>query len=62
MKKVLEVTSIIHLDDLRYNLQTNLSVNQLVDFAIGLSENLTDDREYLLTLKKKLDKLNLDVE
>jgi hypothetical protein len=56
MKKVIELPTNIHLEDIKHVLQTKLSISELVDFAIDLS----NDREYLYTLKEQLCKMNLD--
>lgn len=42
----IETSSFISLDELRFNLQYQLSTKELVRFAISLSSNLTEEEEF----------------
>lgn len=53
----LEITSTIDTDSLIYNLQNELSTKDLVQFALNLSLNLTDEEKFFRLLKKKADRI-----
>ena len=52
----IDITSKVDTDAIIYALQTNLSTNQLIDFALLLGDNLTDCETYYKKLKKICDK------
>ena len=60
MKNKIEFTSEVLIDELSRQLKENLSTKELVEFAIGLSNNLTEEIEYLKLLRDKLNKLKLE--
>jgi inorganic pyrophosphatase/exopolyphosphatase len=58
----IEINSEVDVDSITNALQESMSTKQLVDFVIGLSDNLTEDVEYIKLLKQKVDKIVKDYE
>lgn len=54
----IDISTNIHLDDVRYALQMGLTTKQLVNFVMSIGDNLSDPYEFYDLLIRKLDKLN----
>lgn len=57
MKNKIDITSSISLDEIKYELQTNLDVEDLVKFALELADKLSDEEDFYKLLHKKLTKI-----
>ena len=57
MKNKIDITSSISLDEIKYELQTNLDLEDLVKFALELADKLSDEEDFYKLLHKKLIKI-----
>lgn len=58
----IDINANIHLDEVKYALQINLTNKQLVNFVMSLGDNLNDPYEFYDLLGRKLNKLKQDNE
>lgn len=59
MKTKIDITSSVHLDEIKYKLIENLSTTDLINFAIDMVDDYSEAEEYYSGLKNKLNKLRL---
>jgi hypothetical protein len=56
----IETNAEVHIDQIVESLQNQLTTKQLVDFAMQLGDDLTDQEEYYALLTQKLSKIKYD--
>ena len=61
MKTKIEIDSSALLDSVRYNLQTQLTTDELVKFAVNLGEKLTNKYDFYTKLAKKSKEIFFDL-
>ena len=54
MKTKIEITSNVTLDEIKYKLQNELSLKDLISFVMDIGDKLGDSEEYYMGLVKKL--------
>lgn len=59
-KTKIELYCNMELDDIAYNLRNQLSTKELIDFAISLGSNLTDEENFYNGLKNRFEKIKYD--
>ena len=57
MKTKIDITTAVTLDEITYQLQSNLSTKELIEFVMQIGDKLTESEEYYTGLKKKLSKM-----
>lgn len=54
MKSKIDINSTVTLDEIKYSLQNNLSIKELVTFVLELGDKLSRESEYYEELSRRL--------